>query len=107
MNYTEKKTLLNRDSVQHLPEISVDGTLLVGDIIADYTESHSIAGHDGVVVRLAIHNGNRGFLIRKTWFASDGYNACGAYEEFVSLEDGIKLLVENCSSALDKLFYME
>lgn len=75
--------------------------------VASWDEEETCYGHDLVSLRPGVLNGVHVFLQRKTWIAGMRYSCPQiAEEEILSLEEGIKLAVENGQwtifSALEK-----
>lgn len=105
MQYEEKRTLLCRGAVDQLPEEKVNGILLVGKTICQYESNHSHYGNDVTSLAPAFQNGDRGFLIKNSWCPAPGYCAEGTEEHFISLQEGIEILIK--IGAYEHLFKKE
>ena len=96
LEYVLKRFLEPRTAVDEGPDIEVKGLLLVSKIyVLKYWANQSSTGCDCVYVYPAIHNGKKKFVLRSIWCPVEGYSASGTQETIISLNAGIKLLVEH------------
>ena len=96
MKFVEVFTLNVRGPVSQAEDVEVEGTLLVAEKgVANWTCERSDHGCDDVALFPAYHNGERGFLLRRTWNSGPGYSAYGVQDYLISLEEGIKRACEH------------
>lgn len=93
MMFSERLSLKARGPNAPIPDVPVEGTLLVGEhSVACWTGEAGHAGFDSVILYPAYYEGNRCFLMRKEWTPLKGYSGeRGAEDSIISLEEGIKL----------------
>lgn len=92
----KEQTCLERDNNPNgSHEEEIDFSLLVGEhYIARWCDGESEYGYNRNFLYPAYIRGEKGFLKKSEWMASGPYCASGGSQEVVSLEDGIKLLIE-------------
>lgn len=98
MKFVEKFDLKCRGAVEQEGPREVDGSLLIGERAIGQWEDHGRAasyGHDDVAIFPAVYNGEKVFVVVKDWRPAKGYSAFGVDESIVSLDAGIKLMIEH------------
>lgn len=96
MKFTLKTSLNDRGPIDSLPDRPVGKhTLLVAEKVATFATSFDRAGHDMTTLMPAVHDGMHCFLRKDVWVPAHGYSAEGACEEIISIEEGVRLMMEH------------
>lgn len=96
MKFVEKFALEIRGPSSQEESRKVEGTLLIGDeIVAEWYEAVDSYGGDECWLTPAYFNGERCFVLSRSWSPARGYCTYGTEETILDLEKGIRLAIEH------------
>ena len=94
MLFKEKQTLSTRGPVDPGPDEETSTYLIGESPLARWEDNHSQYGCDCCSLYPIWQDGERRFLLRKSWAPEENYTASGDEEEIITFEEGVKLLCE-------------
>lgn len=93
--FVEWSALQTRGAVDPGPAEAIKSLLVGTESVLSWEDNLSLYGWDSCELFPAWHKGERAWLRRDVWCASEGYSASGTQEYVLSFEEGVKLLIEH------------